>query len=113
MGLKTTNYNVKNLGIILPNAYALIEKIEINEGYGVAKFAIQTSRNAAEKHFPIETKEVSFKVNRNENPYVTAYNKAKSLETFEKYVINPETRKPEKKVFSKDNGFYGWEDDII
>lgn len=109
MGLKTTNYEVKKLGITLPIAYAKIENLVIRGKYARADFVIQTDRNATESKAPIERVSVEFALNRNESPFVTAYNTAKM--SYEDNAINEETGKVEKVV--KYNPFYGWVDDIV
>ena len=100
MGLKTKNYRIEKLDITLPEAYAVIINLHIKGGTATATFAIQTSRsNAMGNKEPIVTKELAFKVNRNENPYTTAYKLAKSQGVYKDKVIN--------------GIFYGWEDDIL
>ena len=109
MGLKTTNYEVKKLGIVLPQAYAIIKNLRIDGNNGTAEFAVQSTRDTATSLSPIETVKVSFEVNRNENPYITAYEKAKSQR--EERQWNEETHKIETVLVGEH--FYGWEDDIV
>lgn len=109
MGLKTNNYEVKKLGITLPRAYALIKNLRIDGESAVADFVVQVTRENSIKLQPIETAKVHFKVDRNENPYVTAYRVAKSSKEVQEF--NPETNKMETVV--KHEPFYGWEDDIV
>jgi hypothetical protein len=109
MGLKTTNYEVKKLGIALPIAYAKIENLVIRGKYARADFVIQIDRKATESKAPIERVSVEFALNRNESPFVTAYNTAKM--SYKGNAINEETGEIER--VTKYNPFYGWEDDIV
>ena len=108
MGLKTNNYYVKDLGIIVPQAYAIIENIVIKGRYARADFIVQSDRTATSNKKPLERVSVEFTLNRNQNPFVTAYNTAKSQ--YEKNHINEETGEPEKLMVNQP--FYGWVDDI-
>ena len=91
MGLKTTNYEVKRLGTFVPQAYAIIKKLHIENNSGKATFVVQSTRETTKILDAFDTIEMHFIVNKKENPYVTAYNKAKGQ-----------------------NGiFYGWKDDIV
>ena len=108
MGLKTTNYKVEKLGVTLPNAYAVIKNLDIKGETAIATFAIQTSRDNAMGKSPIDKKKFSFRVNRNENPYETAY---KLVKMQVKYVYKSWDGTKKEQVT---NGiFYGWEDDIV
>lgn len=109
MGLKTQNYEVKNMGVKLPQAYAALRDIRINGEYGTATFVVQTDRNAVFTKTPIETVDVHFKVNRNESPYKTAYNKAKEIHTS----IVPDPITGEDRVLESKMPFGGWEDDFF
>lgn len=91
MGVKTKNYEAKSMGITLPEAYAIIQGIQIERNSAVATFAIQCTRDNALGKTPIEVKKMHFAVNRNENPFVTAYKLAKA----------------------EGGIFAGWQDDII
>lgn len=102
MGFKRTNYTIKSNGLTLPEAYAFVKNIYINGEKGKAEFVIQASREDAINLEPLETVKITFKVNRNENPYTTAYNHAKSVVTVER----------EGRVTTHTMPFYGWTDDI-
>lgn len=108
MGLKKSNYEIKELGITLPEAYAMVKDLEIRGTQAVAKIVVQQSRDFALNKTPIATATVRFTVNRNENPYETAYKIAKGTVTTKDF--NPETNQVEEVV--KPMPFYGWEDDI-
>ena len=41
MGLQTTNYEVKKLGITLDTAYAIVSKLSVDGTHGQAEFHIQ------------------------------------------------------------------------
>lgn len=108
MGFKTKNFEVKKLGIVLPEAYAIISHLAVSGTSGYAEFAIQSSRDNSLKLQPIETVRIDFKVDRNESPYVTAYRKAKSQKEVKRF--NQETKEMETVLVGEP--FYGWEDDI-
>lgn len=107
MGFKKRNYEVKKLGIVIPQAYAIIENLTIRGEYARADFIIQTSRPATAEKEPIERVGVEFILNREESPFITAYNTAKSQ--YETEVYNEETGEYDKVVVNQP--FYDWEDD--
>lgn len=109
MGLVKRNYRVKSLGIILPTAYAKITKITVEKEKGTAEFSVQKDRASTDSFAPVEKVTVPFTVIRTENPFVTAYNEAKSVR--EKTVLNRENGSTEK--IEMPSYFYGWEDDIV
>lgn len=102
MGLKKRNYTIKTNGVSLPEAYACIKNIQIFGERGRAEIYVQASRDNAISLAPLEVVTIMFDVDRNESPYVTAYNKAKSIVT----------REVEGKTLTHEMPFYGWEDDI-
>ena len=109
MGLKTTNYEVKNLGIVLPEAHAIIKDLMVKGQNGYAIFAIQSSRENAEKVVAgdlsaLEEVRVDFDVNRDANDRATAYEKAKG-QTVKLSV--------DMKEILVNEPFYGWQDDIV
>lgn len=109
MGLKTTNYTIKELGITLPNAYALLKDIKVVDNRGVATFNVQSTRETATELKPIETVAVEFVFDRTENPVETAYKAVKG--TREDWIYDEE-----KDCYVKQpvpQPLYGWEDDII
>ena len=109
MVLKTTNYNVTAKGVTMPEAYAYIRKISIENNSGVAEFAIQSTRENAQKLTAMDTVKVHFKVNREENPYVTAYNVAKGITKITR--TNKRTGKTETREVK--GPFFGWTDDYV
>lgn len=109
MGLKTTNYNVTKKGVVMPEAYAYIRKITIEYDSGVAEFVVQSTRKNAQKLTAMDTVKVNFKVNREENPYVTAYNVAKGETEIAR--TNKRTGKTETRTVK--GPFYGWTDDFV
>ena len=128
MGLKTTNYEVKSKNIVLSEAYALIRDIEIHGKSGVATIVIQQSRELAVNKEPFEEHKIYFEVDREKNPYETAYAKAKApiirreLVDCEKEGIVGEDENGQpiygtiyKEFVKKEypNKFTGWEDDIL
>ena len=109
MGFKKANYEVKKLGITLPEAYAIIRNLKIDGENGYAEIVVQSTREATGKLAPLEIVRVDFKVNRNENPFITAYNTAKAQKTVK--MFNTETHALEDKVVNMP--FYDWDDDIL
>ena len=97
MGLKKTNYEVKDYGVTLPEAYAVITKLEIEGDNGRAEFSVQASPRANcfnlqsyERHF------VNFKfTDRTKNPFETRKGKEFGRE------------------FEYKMPFWDWEDDIV
>ena len=109
MGLKTNNYEVKKLGITLPEAYAIISHLTVSGDSGYAEFAIQSTRDNSLKLQPIEIVRVDFKVDRNESPYITAYRQAKAQREINRFNQDTEQMEP---VFIP--GFFSnWDNDIV
>jgi hypothetical protein len=108
MGLRKENYLAEHIDVVFPEAYATIRKLHIDGKSGVAEFVIQTSRDKSMSAMPIEVVKVYFEVDRNENPYVTAYKKAK--ECREDFDFNQDGKMEKMLVKSY---FTDWEDDII
>lgn len=114
MGLKTTNYEVKGKGIILPEAYAIVKDLTVRGTHGTAIIAVQTSRENCQKVVDgtmeaIEEVRIEFIINRDENDRATAYEKSKSQREGKRW--NAEMNKSEPILINEP--FYGWEDDII
>lgn len=109
MGLKTKNYTVKDLGITLPTAYAIIKNISVQNDLVTAVFVIQSDREKAMTLKPLETVSLVFKFNRNENPVQTAYNLIKGK--MKDFVWNDELQAHEEKEVEM--ALFGWKDDII
>lgn len=101
MGLKRKNHTIEEIGLTLDEAYAFIRNMNIYGDKGNAEFVIQQSRENAINLAPLKTVYIEFDVNRNESPYVTAYNLAKSEQTKQRGRHTVTERMP----------FYGWEDD--
>ena len=111
MGLKTTNYEVKDMRETLSTAYAYIRKITVDEyGDGYAHIAVHRTRELAKDPTvkPYELKEVKFKCVRTGNDRATAYQVAKEKVVRNKW--NVDTRKLER--VEEDGPFTGWDDDI-
>ena len=113
MGLKTTNYTVKKLGIKLPEAYAIVKDLTVRGQHGHATIAVQSSRENAEKVVTgkmaaLEEHRIDFTVNRDENDRATAYAKAKSQKEVQRF--NEERNELETVLVNEP--FYGWIDDI-
>lgn len=130
MALKKTNYELKEHGIVLPEAYAFIHKIEcdryaetvkieingelttqqVDKLKGVAEFYVQNApRENAMGLKPFERYFIYFTCKANENPMTAAYTVAKGTYTVNEY--NPKTSEFEE--VEKPNIFNGWEDDIV
>lgn len=110
MGFKKENYEVKSMGITLPEVYAVIRRIEVTPISAVAVFGIHTSRERAlDKELnPIETVKVEFTDDRKTSAYELAYAKAKEVKTVEWTDGDGEARTTEVK-----GAFTDWEDDIV
>ena len=109
MGLRKQNYEIKELGVTLPTAYALIKNLDIDGSSGVAKIVVQQSRDLALTKEALEEVDIHFIINnRNENPYTAAYRAAKAINTVKIY--NKQTGKYED--VQKYAYFYDWQDDI-
>lgn len=110
MGLKTSNYYVKPIGITLPNAYAVIKDIFVSGNNARAIFVIQSSRDSAQRLQPIETVEIGFRWDRKTDIAKLAYEKAKT-QTIKHYEYDGKSDKP---IEVETKGLlYGWEDDIV
>ena len=92
MGLKKTNYEVKDLGITLPMAYAVVRKLDRYGDSGYAELWVHNSReNALNKNY-LERHSVSFKIVDGKNPYEAAYEEAiKRPVRIEVYYVDPVT----------------------
>ena len=89
MGLKTTNYEISHLGIVIPEAYAKINNISINEeGYAMAQFYIQQSREDMNLN-PFKVETIRVKIDKDLPIYSQVY------------------------TLSKEITFKYWEDDIV
>lgn len=111
MGLKTTNYVSKSTGITLPKAYAVLKNLIIEtDNRARAIFAVQASREDAEKFNGLDKVEVRFTWDRKTDPAKMAYETAKTETiTVEKY---NEKGEPYTEVVGYGT-LYGWQDDIV
>lgn len=110
MGLKTKNYVSKSTGLVLPEAYAVLRNLIIeSDNRARAIFAVQASRENAEKLTPIDKVEVRFTWDRKTDPAKAAYEAAKTQ------VDTRETYEAEGKPVQKTEygTLYGWENDIV
>lgn len=76
MGLYKKNYEVKDLGITLPEAFAIVRKIDRQGDKGMAELWVHSSRESAKTLQFLERKLVPFKCNDGDNPYEAAYTAA-------------------------------------
>lgn len=76
MGLYKKNYEVKDLGITLPEAFAIVRKIDRQGDQGMAELWVHSSRENAKTLQFLERKLVPFKCNDGDNPYEAAYTAA-------------------------------------
>lgn len=76
MGLYKKNYEVKDLGITLPEAFAIVRKIDRQGDKGMAELWVHSSRENAKTLRFLERKLVPFKCNDGDNPYEAAYTEA-------------------------------------
>ena len=105
MGLKTKNYTIEEIGITLPEAYAVIKNLWVEGDRGNAEFAIQANRDNAFALEPIKRIHIPFTVNRNESPYKTAYTVAKGTQRVRVNGMFGNT-------VEQPMPFHGWEDDF-
>lgn len=124
MGLKKTNYEVRDLGITLPIAYAVVRKLDRHGDSGYAELWVHNSRkNAKEKNF-LERHSVSFIIKDGKNPYEAVYEEAvKRPVRTEVYYVDPVTEeeltKPGEGAERKTREVIdpaildGWENDIV
>lgn len=109
MGLQTTNYEVKKLGITLDTAYAVVHKLSVDGTHGEAEFHIQADREKAFSLEPIEKVNITFEVERDKNPLEQAYEASKATKTVKDWDFNTHTWRTKEIQMP----FYGWEDDIV
>ncbi len=109
MGLKTKNYEVKKLGITIPEAYAIIDKIENEKNSVLVTFGIYAKREDQKDLNPLETKSFHFVWDRKSDIAVTAYEIAKGQTVVEQE--DPETGKME--TITVNGILYGWDDDYV
>ena len=130
MALKKTNYELKELGIVLPKAYAFIHRIDcdrctetvteevngkvssrqVDKFKGVAEFYVQNApRENAMGLKPFERHVVHFTCNANENPVAAAYIEAKGTHIVAEYNSTTNQYVEVEKPYI----FNGWEDDIV
>jgi hypothetical protein len=111
MGLKTKNYEVKKVGITLPEAYAVLKNLIIEtDNRGRAIFAIQQNRESANTYVALDKVEVRFTWDRKTDPAKMAYNAAKT-ETRE---VEDGTDEEGNVLFKTEYGpLYGWTDDYV
>lgn len=89
MGLKTTNYEIKELGISIPEAYAQITMLTVDKnGYASAEFTIQQNRTDIGEKSALDRRIITGEIDKTTHVYTQLYTMAK-----EKY-------------------FKDWEDDI-
>lgn len=126
MGLYKANYEVKDLGITLPMAYAVIRKIDRYGNEGMAEIWVHQSREAALNKNFLERKLIYFKCNDYENPcaaaYLAALTKPDVPETYEEVITTTEEvdgalkevqRKVQKiRMVKGDAPFEGWLNDV-
>ena len=90
MGLKKSNYEIKEMGLTIPEAYAQITHLSTDlNGNATAVFEVQQSRESIMKNRAFETIRYGTKIDKDLPVYKQVYEKAK--ETI----------------------FEGWEDDIV
>lgn len=76
MGLYKKNYEVKDLGIILPEAFAIVRKIDRQGDKGMAELWVHSSRENAKTLQFLERKLIPFTCADGGNPYEAAYTEA-------------------------------------
>ena len=110
MGLIKEYYQIKKFNnAVYPKAYAIIENIFIKGKYARADFAVQSGRELKEGEEPIERVSIEFMLNRNESPFVTAYNMAKGM----KKVGTKRNEDGSLEDVFEPNHFFGWDNHIV
>lgn len=90
MGLKTTNYKVKEFGITLPEAYARLTNVNINvNGETFGTFEIHQTRESLNESQPLERIHINHIIDKDLPIHTQLYVKA------------------------KEEIFIDWEDDIV
>lgn len=118
MGLKKENYEVKDLGITLPVAYAVVRKLDRQGKSGYAELWIHNSRHNALTKNALERHSVTFTIKDGENPTAAAYKEATTRHTHKEFYFDTEIVDGlETKVRKMVEVEYpaildGWEDDI-
>lgn len=77
MGLKTTNYEAKEIGQTLPTAYAILDGLHKEKNSVLATFGVYASRENASLYEPIDKKSIHFHWDRKSNLAEQAYSLAK------------------------------------
>lgn len=128
MGLYKKNYEVKELGITLPEAFAVVRKIERRGNKGAAEVWVHSTRELAlSQRKPLECKIIQFKWQNGDNPYENVYTAAvtpeKVPETYEETIVetvevdgeSKEVERKETRVRMVDGAapFDGWTRDGI
>lgn len=121
MGLYKKNYEVKDLGITLPEAFAIVRKIDRQGDKGMAELWVHSSRENAKTLQFLERKLVPFKCNDRDNPYEAAYTAAVTPEERTRYVsktelvkewVNGEEKEVEKSIPTEEKYMFtyfdGW-----
>lgn len=90
MGLYKQNYEVKDLGISLPEAFAIVRRIDRKGNTGVAELWVHSSRENAKNLQPVEKKLVPFTCKDGDNPYEAAYNAAIEKREISHYYLETE-----------------------
>lgn len=107
MGFKTTNYEVTKKGIILPEAYARLYKIDSLHNSINATFAIQSTRENIDRLEPLETRSIHVVWDRKTPIQEAIYNTAKTR------IIEYVDEETGEQITHEIKGIFdGWEDDI-
>lgn len=78
MGLKTTNYEVKDFGITIPEAYARLTNVNINvDGEAFGTFEIHQTREDLGEVNPLERIHINYIINKDLPVHNQLYVKAK------------------------------------
>lgn len=78
MGLKTTSYEVKDLGITVPTAYAQVTSLFVDKaGNAYADFSIQQKRDDIGTKEAFVKESISCTIDKTQPIYMQVYNKAK------------------------------------
>ena len=78
MGLKKNNYEVKNMGITLPTAYAQVRQVQLQDKACTAILYIHKDRESVATFAPIDQRTIYLTIDRNQNLLEQIYAKAKA-----------------------------------
>lgn len=112
MGFYKKDYYNNRRNLYLPSAYAIIKDLKIYKKIGFVTFVVQKERDESFTSEEYGNICLYFDINRNENPYITAYKKAKEKkEIIPAPYIDENGKTVQRKSYFLNMPFADWEDD--